>query len=123
MKKAIAIALILVISFGLVACGGGGKDSIVGKWALEVKDADMEGKMVYEFTKDGKLKISVDTGNEEVDKLMNALYSAIEMTYVAKDGKLTINSNDPAFEPQDSTPYTIEGDTLKFGDISMKRVK
>ncbi|MGI6617518.1 MAG: hypothetical protein ACOX36_05670 [Saccharofermentanales bacterium] len=122
MKKAIAFTLVVIISLGLVACGGG-KDSIVGKWAYEVNEAGVEGKMIYEFTSDGKLKISIDTGNAEADKLINALYSAIEMTYEVKDGKITLKSNDPSFPPLDATPYTIEGDTLKFEDYSMKRVK
>ena len=43
MKKAIAFTLVVIISLGLVACGGG-KDSIVGKWAYEVNEAGVEGK-------------------------------------------------------------------------------
>ncbi|MGB4609714.1 MAG: lipocalin family protein [Saccharofermentanales bacterium] len=123
MKKIIVITLVLIISLGLVACGKSGKDSIVGKWAFEVSEAGVEGKMIYEFTDDGKLKISMDTGNEEIDALMNEMYSQIELTYEAKDGKLTLKSDDPTFPSLDGTPYTLKDDTLTFEDYSMKRMK
>ncbi|NLM19801.1 MAG: hypothetical protein GX217_07250 [Clostridiaceae bacterium] len=125
MKKIIAITLILIISLGLVACGGGGKDkdSIVGKWALEVSEADMEGKWIYEFAADGKLKISIETGSKEADELMNAMFSEMEITYEAKDGKLTLKSDDPTFEPLNGVSYTIKDDTLTFEENSMKRIK
>ncbi|NMA17268.1 MAG: hypothetical protein GX939_00655 [Clostridiaceae bacterium] len=122
MKKAIALTLVLIISFGLFACGGG-KDSIVGKWAQEVNEGGIEGKTIYEFKADGKLKLSFDSGSAEADSLINALYSLIEMTYEAKDGKLTIKSSDPSFPPLESVPYTIQGDTLTFENNSLKRVK
>lgn len=122
MKKAIAITLILIISFGLIACGGG-EPGIVGKWGFEVSEAGIEGKWIYEFTADGKLKVSVETGITEIDKFMNEMFSAMVATYEVKDGKLTIKSDSPEFPPIAATPYTIKDDTLTFGDNSMKRIK
>jgi hypothetical protein len=122
MKRTIAITLVLILTLGLVACGGG-KSDIVGKWALDVSEAGVEGKTIYEFTADGKLKISIETGNEEADKVMNEAFGKMELTYEAKDGKLSIKSDDPTYPPLDGTPYTIKDDTLTFEGQSLKRVK
>ncbi len=122
MKKATAIIFVLVLSLGLFACGGGGP-SVVGKWSMEVSEAGITGQMIYEFTADGKLNITVDTGNAENDKIVNDMFGEFKVTYEAKDGKLTLKSDNPEFEPVDAMPFTIKDDTLSFDEFTMKRMK
>ncbi|MDI9468905.1 MAG: lipocalin family protein [Bacillota bacterium] len=122
MKKATAIILVLILSIGLFACGGGGP-SIVGKWSMEVSEAGVTGKMIYEFTSDGKLNITVDTGNADNDKLLNDMFAEYKVTYEAKDGKLTLKSDNPEFEPLEAQAFTIKDDTLTFDEYTLKRVK
>ncbi|MDI9497224.1 MAG: lipocalin family protein [Bacillota bacterium] len=122
MKKATAIILVLILSFGLFACGGGGP-SIVGKWSMEVSEAGVTGKMIYEFTSDGKLFITVDTGNAENDKLVNDMFSEFQVTYEAKDGKLTLKSDNPELEPVEGVAFTIKDDKLSFDEYTLERMK
>ena len=88
-----AILLIAVMGLNLVACGG--KSALVGKW--EIEDSGM--KMIWEFTKDDKLIMSID-GYEDF---------ATEGTYKVKGNKITVS-----FDGEDANEGTfkVKGDTL-----------
>ena len=92
---AVAICLLVVLSFALAGCGGGeGDDALLGVWT------DPSGVMELEFRSDGTL-------------LMRAMGQEEQGTYTAKDGKLS--SPDPETGESAEVEYAVEGDTLSLG--------
>lgn len=104
--KVVGIA-ILVIGLVLVFTGCGGKAGIVGKW-----HSDGEADTV-EFTSDGKMTVTPDSGE-----------GALDLTYKVEGSKITIS----AMGIDQISEFTIDGDTMTVspeGDAQMvyKRVK
>lgn len=102
MKKiSLVLALVLMMSFVLCACGA--SNELVGEWKGE------EGE-IYTFEDDGTGAVS---------------FFGIEVafTYEAADGKLTLTLDDETFgteEPQTSE-YTIDGDKLTIDGLEYTR--
>ena len=99
MKKLLALALILILAFGLVACGNGGSNDsgLVGTW--EVTE-DWSWEWVIVFNADG-------TGYED----------GWPIRWSAENGYLTIYEND--FD--DVLEYSIDGNVLTLQGITFIR--
>ncbi len=127
MKKWIALILVLILTVSLIACSGGGgsgADSLVGKWVQEEEEDGQVFRMIYEFTKDGKLKVQSDSGDPELDEMMNAMFAGMEATYKVVGNKITVTGLFDEGEEVDEDEFVISGDTLKIGDdAEFKRMK
>ena len=94
MKKVLAIGLVLIMCFALVACGSDDEGGIVGKW---LHDGNSDEYMT--FTSDGKCIVG-DSGNE------------VEFTYEVDGNKLTLDFNGRELVSE----YKISGNTLTIID-------
>lgn len=125
LNKLIAVLMLVVLAFGLTACGSK-EQSIVGKWSL---DADsmlaMSGEdlssmseeekelmkgmlammsMTMEFTADGKAIMSMTMMGETETE---------ETTYSLEDGKLVMEGEPAEYKVEgDKLSITAEGQTL-----------
>ncbi len=98
MKKILAVALALVMTVSLCACGG--SDSVVGKWAF--------GGNTYEFKEDNSLSVSIN-GTLNYDG-----------TYEIDGDKITVNVSGMLGEKTEELTYSLKGDTLKLdGDVTL----
>jgi hypothetical protein len=88
-KIFIGIAIIAIIGFSVIACGGGGR--------LSGTYTDEKGTMSYTFS-----------GNKVTAEMFG---QKGEATYELKDGKFTMFMPDGRTESYD---YTLEGNTLTF---------
>lgn len=131
----------------LTACGG--KASIEGKWTapdlaqqMGMGDLGAEaGQVVYEFTKDGKVLITIG-GKSMVeftkemmksaglpdDQIDAAMKDAPEMTYKVDGNKITLTTKMGETVTEDGGEFKLDGDklTLPGGtgeSISLTRVK
>lgn len=86
-KRFFAVALVLLIASGLVACSSSG---IVGKWK------DSSGSVLTEFSQDGSVIVIIP----------------IEGTYTVKDNQLTTVSGNK----KRTYTYVIDGNQLKLTD-------
>ena len=89
---------------------------LIGQWEGTLKDAQTEnpiGKIVLEFTKDGKFVQYVGEGNSQ--NIIQSTYTAQNNTIIATD-----NANE-----KDESRYTIKNDTLiiNYEGIENKYVK
>lgn len=89
---------------------------LIGQWEGTLKDAQTEnpiGKIVLEFTKDGKFVQYVGEGNSQ--NIIQSTYTAQNNTIIATD-----NANE-----KDESRYTIKNDTLiiTYEGIENKYVK
>lgn len=107
-KSIVLITVLVLATLLLVACGGGGSNSgIVGKWkpdgGLGGADlpAEVQDKVVMEFTKDGKMLTLV--GEKEI-----ADYMADQL----KDAGLTDEQIKPLTDSMRGIAYKVDGDKL-----------
>ncbi|MBQ8860151.1 MAG: hypothetical protein IJ015_02290 [Ruminococcus sp.] len=101
MKKAsVFVAVVLMLSILLCACGGGG-NKIVGTWT-----GSQDGVAVtISFNEDG-------TG------VMTAMIISVPFTYTAENGVLKMEADESMADIADFTdaPYKVDGDTLILGE-------
>ena len=91
LKRVLALALVLVMSLSLVACGS----SIEGTWSVEEDGV----KGSWTFEDEGKGKMSI--GGMSVD-----------FTYETDGDELTITTELMGQKSEDTYTYEIDGDTL-----------
>lgn len=99
-KVSVILAIVLVLSMMLCACGGGA-DKIVGTWAGE---------------QDG-IAITL-TFNDDGTGSLTAVIISVPFTYTAEDGVLTLVPDESMAEYADfnETVYKIDGDKLILGE-------
>ncbi|MBQ6173002.1 MAG: hypothetical protein IKS31_08055 [Clostridia bacterium] len=101
MKKFLAITAVLVtLALIVTACGGGGGNSIVGKWEINMNVAEgVSASLVIEFKSDNTY---VTTGSS------NGISEQVGSgKYEIKDGKISMDGSE-------FVPYTINGNKLTF---------
>lgn len=98
-KVSVLVAVVLVLSILLCACGGGG-NKLAGTW-MGSKDGVA---VTFTFNDDG-------TG------VMTAMIISVPFTYTAENGVLKITADDSMSDLADfnDTPYKVDGDTLILG--------
>jgi len=150
-KTLVTILSLALVAILLTACSGG-KASIEGKWSAPDLAEQMgmgemgalAGDVVYEFTKDGKLLLTMGGKNlEEVAReqmkaagipdaqVEESLKDTPQVTYKVDGNKLTMTTKIGEVVTDDSTEFTISGDKLTLasgiGDagegITLTRVK
>lgn len=100
-KLCILISAVLVMSLLLCACGGSAKNSLVGTWTVTEEGITLTSN----FNEDNTGSVSALGG-----------VVAVNFTYEAKDGKLTITPDENMSEYLDLNlsvaDYSVDGDKL-----------
>ena len=97
MKKFLAVALALIMTLSLCACG---KNSIIGKWSF--------GGNTYEFKEDNSVSISLN-GTLNFDG-----------TYELDGDKITVEVSGMLGEKTEELTYSLKKDTLTLeGDVTL----
>ncbi|MBQ9988929.1 MAG: hypothetical protein IJP30_04255 [Clostridia bacterium] len=135
MKKrftAVALAaLMLMMAFALVACGG--EKTIVGTWKTDDSEAaglgELPGTLFFIFEKDGSARFELDLkgldGDEKAaGELANGVLSMMEIGYeILSDTEIEMTLSVMGETDVSTVEYSLNGDTLVFEGVEFKRVK
>lgn len=133
MKRIIAIALILIMTLSLAACGGSKNEKkIIGVWKLVDEETETEYGLGIEFTDDGKLRYGLTEdvfaaiGGDDAEDVMDGLDLLMSIEYEIKSDtemEVTVSALFGLAKESDIIPYELNGDTLKFDGAEYTRVK
>ncbi len=95
---------------GLAGCGGSNKDKIIGVWEVAKSGSGAPAGATIEFTKDGKMKMTVSMNGKEM---------SMEGTYSVEGDKLTATAG-PKGEKDTATIKKLTDSELVIEDSKGK---